>query len=134
MGNVEPEGIRSGHETTDADAKPIVGFLIALGLLLVLVMIAMMVMYNVLEARFERAGRDISPLIDVEQIPPDPKLQVNPTQELAEVEAWETERLTSYGWVDKDTGVFHIPIERAMEVLVESGLPARTPGESGTPE
>lgn len=134
MGKKEPEGITSGHETTDADAKPIVGFLIALGIFLVLIMIAMMVMFNVLEARFERAGRDISPLLDVKQIPPDPRLQVDPARELAEIEAWENDRLSSYGWVDKDTGVFRIPIERAIDVLVETGLPVRRSEEGKTPQ
>jgi hypothetical protein len=28
-------------------------------------------------------------------------------------------RLESYGWVDRDAGVIHIPIQRAMERMVE---------------
>ena len=31
------------------------------------------------------------------------------------------QRLGSYGWVDRDKGVIHIPIERAMELEAEEG-------------
>jgi hypothetical protein len=36
------------------------------------------------------------------------------------------EKLTSYGWVDKEGGVTRLPIDRAMEVMLEKGFPART--------
>src|SRR5208337_5654875 len=32
-------------------------------------------------------------------------------------------QLNSYGWVDEKDGVAHIPIERAMELTVQRGLP-----------
>ena len=35
--------------------------------------------------------------------------------------------LTTYGWVDRNTGVARIPIERAMDLLVERGLPVTKP-------
>jgi hypothetical protein len=40
---------------------------------------------------------------------------------------WEREQeiLKSYGWVDKQNGVVRIPIERAMQMTLERGLPAR---------
>lgn len=31
----------------------------------------------------------------------------------------QKERLSSYGWVDRERGVIHLPIERAMELLLE---------------
>jgi hypothetical protein len=33
--------------------------------------------------------------------------------------------LKSYGWIDRDKGVVHIPIDRAIEILAERGLPVR---------
>jgi len=30
--------------------------------------------------------------------------------------------LKSYGWIDRDKGVVHIPIDRAIEILAERGL------------
>ena len=39
----------------------------------------------------------------------------------------ENEKLTSYGWVDKDGGVTRIPIDRAMEVMLQKRLSRRAP-------
>lgn len=48
-----------------------------------------------------------------------PRLQISPARDLNELQAAEDEALNSYGWVDRDNGIVRIPIERAMEVLVE---------------
>jgi hypothetical protein len=37
--------------------------------------------------------------------------------------------LNSYGWVDKEAGVVRIPIERAIELTLERGLPPQGQGE-----
>ncbi|MGB9233955.1 MAG: hypothetical protein WCC04_06045 [Terriglobales bacterium] len=46
----------------------------------------------------------------------------------------QEDQLNSYGWVDEQAGVAHIPIERAMDLIVERGLPVRPQGgnESAT--
>ena len=40
----------------------------------------------------------------------------------------ETEKLSSYGWVDKEGGIARMPIDRAMDVMLEKGFPARADG------
>ena len=40
----------------------------------------------------------------------------------------QEDQLNSYGWVDEQGGVAHIPIERAMDLIVERGLPVRPAG------
>ena len=64
-----------------------------------------------------------------QRLPPEPRLQTNPRQDLSDLRAREDQLLNSYGWVDKNTGVVRIPIERAMQLIVERGLPTRS--ESG---
>lgn len=54
-----------------------------------------------------------------------PLLQAAPAQALQEFQAAEEARLNSYGWVDPDAGLVRIPIQRAMQLLVERGLPIR---------
>jgi len=46
----------------------------------------------------------------------------------------QEDQLNSYGWVDKDAGVAHIPIEHAMDLIVEKGLPVlpQTAADSAT--
>lgn len=57
------------------------------------------------------------------QPPAQPRLQANPRADLREYRAREQRRLHGYGWVDRDAGVVHVPIDRAMDLLVERGLP-----------
>jgi hypothetical protein len=43
---------------------------------------------------------------------------------------WNAEhnkRLNGYGWVDKEKGVVHVPIERAMEAVAGGALPEGAP-------
>jgi hypothetical protein len=40
----------------------------------------------------------------------------------------EEKSLYSYGWVDEKAGIVRIPIERAMDLLVQRGLPVRPQG------
>jgi hypothetical protein len=130
-----PAGPAVGHETTDADVKPILKFLVGLGLLLVLVMVGMTLFFNALESRFQRTGKEVSPLVDTAQVPPGPRLQPNPADDLRRLRSWEQQRLAGYGWVDQDTGVFRIPIERAKQLIVEHDvLPVRRAPAGGAPQ
>ena len=54
-----------------------------------------------------------------------PKLQTNPNIDLKELHAREDAELNSYGWVDKGDGTVRIPIERAMDLLLQKGFPGR---------
>lgn len=54
---------------------------------------------------------------------PAPRLEVRPGTSLTEFRAAEDVDLTSYGWIDRDNGIVRIPIARAMQLLVERGLP-----------
>jgi hypothetical protein len=40
----------------------------------------------------------------------------------------QEDQLNSYGWVDQQAGVAHIPIEHAMDLLVQRGLPVLPQG------
>jgi hypothetical protein len=51
---------------------------------------------------------------------------VFPAQDLKETQAAEEALLHSYGWVDRAAGVVHIPIQQAMELLLQRGIPVRT--------
>ena len=55
-----------------------------------------------------------------------PKLQVAPPEDLQRFRARETAELTSYGWLNRTAGVVRLPVERAMDLVLERGLPVRT--------
>ena len=53
---------------------------------------------------------------------------------LRQLHAREAEMLQGYAWVDRNAGAVRIPIERAMDLVVEKGLPTRaesTKGDAG---
>jgi hypothetical protein len=56
---------------------------------------------------------------------PQPRLESNERLEINDFRVQEEKTLNSYGWVDQQTGVVRIPIERAMQLLVQRGLPTR---------
>ncbi len=52
-----------------------------------------------------------------------PALQVNPLADLDALRRKEDDALTHYGWVDRTHGVVRLPIDRAMELTLQRGLP-----------
>jgi hypothetical protein len=82
------------------------------------------------EKEEKAAERPLPPLAaTLPEVPPEPRLQVTPAADLATSRAREDTLLNSYGWVDAKTGLVRIPIDRAIEVLAERGLPARAQNE-----
>ena len=59
---------------------------------------------------------------------PQPRLQFNAAEENARQRFAEEHVLASYGWLDAQAGVVRIPIERAMDLVAQRGLPARAEG------
>lgn len=74
-----------------------------------------------LEAPVQRPGGAL-PTATVAPLPA--RLPVRPQDQRQLQAQWE-ERLQSYGWVDQDAGVVHIPIDRAIDLVIERGLPTR---------
>jgi hypothetical protein len=54
-----------------------------------------------------------------------PQLQISPPLDLQAFRAREQEELNSYGWINRTSGVARIPVEQAMEALLQEGLPTR---------
>ena len=54
----------------------------------------------------------------------EPRIEVEPWQQLLDVRAREDHVLSSYAWVDKNDGIVRIPIDQAIDVLAKKGLPS----------
>ncbi len=52
----------------------------------------------------------------------EPQLQASPADDQAEWVKVEQAKLTSYGWVDQSTGIVRIPIEKAMDEVLQKGM------------
>src|SRR5438132_4494267 len=53
---------------------------------------------------------------------------------LQQLRATEDALLNTYGWIDRENGVVHIPIQRAMDLVLQRGLPVRPPDQQPTQE
>jgi hypothetical protein len=119
-----------GHEKSDVNIAAIFGFAFGLFMTGVAIYFVVWLLFAFFAAR--EAGRvmPVFPLAAGQEsrVPPEPRLQTNPRQDLRDLRSAEDMVLTSYGWVDKNAGVARIPIREAMKLTVQRGLPVR--GES----
>jgi hypothetical protein len=61
---------------------------------------------------------------EITQSFPTPRLQLDDgNQDVADLHARENLLLENYSWVDQSRGKVRIPIERAMEIVAQRGLP-----------
>jgi len=114
-----------GHEITDAKARPIAIFLVVLAALVFMSMLLMAWLLDFFQLPVDPNEKIPSGFTDKQQLPPEPRLQAYPAVDLERLRNREESELTSYEWVDETTGVMRIPIDRAMEIIAENGLPAR---------
>ena len=134
---MENNSIKAGHETTDANAKGV--FLAGIGLIVgcALVMLVVLEMVRLFQREHDDENRamasgEIAPSVagSIDKFPA-PRLQVAPEADLAALRAREDTVLQHYGWIDKQAGVVRLPIERAMDLIAQRGLPYR--GQTGAP-
>lgn len=127
----------------DVKSRSVLHFLAYLGLTLIL---ALLVCWGVLRltesgiARSEQAptpvrqdvGRQYPPEPRLQGIPGDPKYHTSdPQQDLRDKLARDRAALEELHWADEKAGIAQIPIEDAMKIIAEKGLPAH-PGPAGT--
>jgi hypothetical protein len=123
------EPARHGREERDVQLRPLIISGMSLAILAGLSLLAMWLLFDYFAARRARLEVAPSPVFEARHLPPEPRLQVSPQQDLRQMRAAETAILHSYGWVDRQGGTVRIPIERAIELLAERGLPARREGQ-----
>jgi hypothetical protein len=114
-------------EASDVNIRGILAFGIGLLVAAVVIHVLVWLLFAYFASRESQlAARDF-PLAAEQQnrLPPEPRLQTNPKQDLADLRRREEIILNSYGWVDRNAGIVRIPIGEAMKLTVERGLPAR---------
>jgi hypothetical protein len=137
------------YERSDIGVSGVIYFLIALAFGCVCAYFAAKGLYWYLDKRSEAAQSPVSPLVtnaqkDTRSIPPQygsdydkylkqgfpaPQLETDERTELNNERVREADTLSTYGWVDQNAGTVRIPIDRAMELLAQRGLPVRSQTE-----
>lgn len=122
-----------GYEKSDLKPKPILIFGVILSLVTILAFVATYGMIRLLgwweRPRLETPASSLA----TRTIPPEPRLQVEAPKELKNLQGAEQEVLTTYAWVSKEAGIARIPIERAMQFVLERGLPVSKPAPIAAP-
>lgn len=127
-----PQGAQGErYERRDANVPALLKIALTMLVVIVGVMISMDGMFHYF-AKSQLLGPPASPFEaeDVRVLPPQPRLQVQPKVDLKTYCESQSKDLNSYGWVDEHNGVVRIPVDRAMDLILSRGLPARATGNS----
>ncbi len=85
--------------------------------------------------RHYKAEASLPPLPIAEHgnpLPPEPRLQSSPPQDLKALRARENWEMNHYYWIDKDKGKVAIPIEQAMQIVAQRGIPPQNTPPNAT--
>jgi hypothetical protein len=115
------------HESTDISIRGVMWFVVILAATVIIVQLAMAGLMKAFE-HYEAANDPfVSPqAVPAGTLPPEPRLQTTPWQDLKEFRAAEELSLHSYGWIDQKSDVVHLPIDKAKALLLQRGIPVRT--------
>jgi len=114
-----------GYETQDANVRGVFNFLVILGAGLV---VAALICWGLFRyfSRHETGPAPASPFAETRPLPLGPQLQVNPREDWLKYHEQQEQSLETYGWENRGSGIVRVPIERAMELLVQKGLPVQS--------
>jgi hypothetical protein len=143
MGATEPAGHGVAVEPDRVSTRVVLRFAVILAVLSIVAMFLMAALFKFLErgaVRRDAASIDAAGLERrQDRLPPPPRLQIHGTRDWQEFRSAEERQLTTYGWMDRSTGVVHIPIELAMDRIAQRGVaplpsaPAAVPTPAATP-
>lgn len=126
------------HEMSDVSIPAIAKFGAALFVLIAVICYLMLAMFRYFDERERVQEIKTEPPPSKlarspgELLPPEPRLQgvpgheTDPQEDLKRMREREEELLRSYGWIDRQSGIVRIPIERAKELFLERNR-ARAP-------
>src|SRR5690349_20533297 len=124
----------ASYGRSDLGARGIISFLIGLAITVVFIHL---IVWGFVRAytHFEpKAVARTSAIIEPLMVPPKgdpalrfpaPQLQPDPVADLNKYREAVEQQLNPAGWVDQKAGIAHIPVERAIELVAQRGLPVR---------
>lgn len=120
-------GSKSGtaYEGIDLATRPIFGFGIALAAVVLIVAGVLLWQFQLLDTQAASGQAPLHPLAAETEEPPEPRLLADPRAHYDEYLTEQRARLSEPAWLDKDAGTVRVPIERAMELVIEQGFAPR---------
>jgi hypothetical protein len=128
-----------GYERQDIGAAGVLYFLLGLAVAGFLIYFIVDGLYHFLDKRSEAEQTPVNPLVtnapqDTRHIPkdypqsafPNPKLEEDERGQLNGIRLKEEQTLSTYDYIDKNAGTVRIPIDRAIDLIAQRGLPVRS--------
>ncbi len=123
----------SGHEHREANLGVIVWSGLGLAVATLLIMGFVILLFNVMRSAEDKIRPSISRSSPPATLPPEPRLPpctqlavgnciVEPALEFEQLRAHEDQVLKTYGWQDQKNGIVHIPIDKAMDAVLQKGI------------
>jgi hypothetical protein len=126
------------YERRDIGVAGVVYFLVGILVALVFTYFIVDGLYHYLDKRSEAEQAPLNPLVtnapaDTRHIAtdypqdafPNPRLETDECGQLNAIRLKEEQTLSTYDWLDKNAGTVRIPIDRAMDLIAQRGLPVR---------
>ena len=122
-----------GYDRSDLSAHGIISFLIGLAVACVFIGLISWGLFRYFGSELIPSATNSAIVTPNRALPtgdptlrfPRPVLQPDPTADLNKFRIAVEEQLNTYSWADKNAGVVRIPVERAIDIVAQKGLPAR---------
>ena len=116
---IAPSPNGTGHEHREVSVRFIVVSLIVLLIGTFMVCLLVIGIFQYFHSTYLPAqATQIAP-----QLPPEPRVEEKPYLQLQNLRTLEDHVLSSYAWVDQSEGTVRIPVDRAMDIVAQKGLP-----------
>jgi hypothetical protein len=125
----EPRNPHVHHEPGDVNARALTKFGLSMSFLILIFLVGLWGMFEYLKNREAELGMPMSQsaMVNAQKQPPEPRLQRHPAQDMRNLRRDEDVLLHQYAWLDPDKGVVRIPVDRAMDLIAQRGLPLPPP-------
>ena len=140
--NQHPQGLdHNDFEREDLSPGGVMYFMVGLVVVVIAIYVIVDGMYHFLD-RYEQTHQAamspmVKPIPDTRAVSPDdaqsfpqPRLETSERTQLTDYIEKQDQKLLTYDWIDKHSGTVRIPIDRAMDLIAERGLPVRTESTS----
>jgi hypothetical protein len=115
-----------GYERSDASPRGLIYFVLTIAAVLAVVSLFLIWLFKHYQ-KIENPGSFVAtPFEAVQPLPPPPRIQPDPSVDIRNYLQSQQNVLNTYGWIDRQAGIVRMPIDRAMELVLERGLPARS--------
>lgn len=119
-----------GHEEDAISRKGIYIFLTGFVAAVLVCIVILVWMFDIFLAQAEEQQPPPNPLAAEREPPPKPHLQTSSASDLQKLRAAEETQLNSAGWISEREGIVHIPIEQAIKIVAEKGVPNWPPAKA----